>query len=195
MFLLMGIGYIVAVSVLVSEIVGGCAKRCRQFARRNSRSVLSVRRSSCTSQCDEGALSSQQRFRRIIFKRLRRDSEQPAPTIATYKNQENKNIHEGLESNDTNVGTSQIVVDQRLTEIKIEYEMNQNSNQNEKKHVETMNCGATEIRSSDSEAIAYLEVAADQSVEFISKALPNFKTLQEPEEEFGDIVKDSVTNR
>lgn len=36
MFLLMAIGYIVAGSVLFSEIVGGCAKSCRAFIRRSS---------------------------------------------------------------------------------------------------------------------------------------------------------------
>lgn len=36
MFLLMAIGYILAGSVLFSEIVGGCAKSCRAFLRRNS---------------------------------------------------------------------------------------------------------------------------------------------------------------
>lgn len=36
MFLLMGVGYLIAGGVLVSEIVGGCATRCRQFVRRNS---------------------------------------------------------------------------------------------------------------------------------------------------------------
>lgn len=36
MFLLMAVGYILAGSVLFSEIVGGCAKSCRAFIRRNS---------------------------------------------------------------------------------------------------------------------------------------------------------------
>lgn len=36
MFLLMAIGYVLAGSVLFSEIVGGCAKSCRAFIRRNS---------------------------------------------------------------------------------------------------------------------------------------------------------------
>lgn len=37
MFLLMAAGYIIAGSVLFSEIVGGCAKSCRAFLRRSSR--------------------------------------------------------------------------------------------------------------------------------------------------------------
>ena len=36
MFLLMGIGYLLGVSVLVSEVIGGCANKCRQIARRTS---------------------------------------------------------------------------------------------------------------------------------------------------------------
>lgn len=36
MFLLMAIGYVIAGSVLFSEIVGGCAKSCRAFLRRSS---------------------------------------------------------------------------------------------------------------------------------------------------------------
>lgn len=36
MFLLMGIGYLIALSVLLSEIIGGCARKCRQFIRRPS---------------------------------------------------------------------------------------------------------------------------------------------------------------
>lgn len=44
MFLLMAIGYIMAGSVLFSEIVGGCARSCRAFIRRGS--VVDDRRSS-----------------------------------------------------------------------------------------------------------------------------------------------------
>lgn len=39
MFLLMAVGYIMAGSVLFSEIVGGCAKSCRALIRRNSETV------------------------------------------------------------------------------------------------------------------------------------------------------------
>lgn len=48
MFLLMAIGYIIAGSVLVSEIVGGCVKSCRAFVRRGS--MVAVRRASIISQ-------------------------------------------------------------------------------------------------------------------------------------------------
>lgn len=37
MFLLMGIGYLFGASVLMSEVIGGCANKCRQFARRASK--------------------------------------------------------------------------------------------------------------------------------------------------------------
>lgn len=47
MFLLMGIGYVIAFSVLVSEIIGGCARKCRTFIRRPSR--ISVNSSASTN--------------------------------------------------------------------------------------------------------------------------------------------------
>lgn len=47
MFLLMAVGYIAAGSVLVSEIVGGCAKKVRAFIRRKSDTIIqTVRRTS-----------------------------------------------------------------------------------------------------------------------------------------------------
>lgn len=36
MFLLMGIGYLIGASALMSEVIGGCANRCRKIARRVS---------------------------------------------------------------------------------------------------------------------------------------------------------------
>lgn len=44
MFLLMGIGYLIGASVFISEAVGGCAKKCREIARRGSM-ALSLRSS------------------------------------------------------------------------------------------------------------------------------------------------------
>lgn len=41
MFLLMGIGYLIAGSVLMSEVIGGCANKCRKIARRVSVSMTS----------------------------------------------------------------------------------------------------------------------------------------------------------
>lgn len=49
MFLLMAIGYVLAGSVLFSEIVGGCAKSCRAFMRRSSISDSNSRRGSTFS--------------------------------------------------------------------------------------------------------------------------------------------------
>lgn len=46
MFLLMGIGYLFAGSVLISEIIGGCANKCRKIARRVSTQMSSRARSS-----------------------------------------------------------------------------------------------------------------------------------------------------
>lgn len=46
MFLLMGIGYLLAGSVLVSEIVGGCANKCREIAKRRFSFVSVSRRPS-----------------------------------------------------------------------------------------------------------------------------------------------------
>lgn len=46
MFLLMAVGYVIAGSVLFSEIVGGCAKSCRAFMRRRSVSEGGVSRGS-----------------------------------------------------------------------------------------------------------------------------------------------------
>lgn len=42
MFLLMGIGYIVAGSVLISEVIGGCANKCRKLARRASNVSIAI---------------------------------------------------------------------------------------------------------------------------------------------------------
>lgn len=43
MFLLLALGYIVAGSILISEMVGGCAKSLRQFVRRKSKAVVSFK--------------------------------------------------------------------------------------------------------------------------------------------------------
>lgn len=53
MFLLMAIGYILAGSVLFSEIVDGCARSCRAFVRRNSNVADIGRRGSEFSQSQE----------------------------------------------------------------------------------------------------------------------------------------------
>lgn len=88
MFLLMGVGYIVAGSVLFSEIVGGCAQRCRQFARRNS-TLTSIKSSfhqntsaqpSATSHSQTHLIApefqSTESRKSSIFMRFRRKSDQ-----------------------------------------------------------------------------------------------------------------------
>ena len=77
----MAIGYTVAASVLVSEVVGGCAKKCREFARRNSAALVSIGsnshpNSSVKRGSDSGQLtpSTQESFRNSIFERFRRRS-------------------------------------------------------------------------------------------------------------------------
>lgn len=42
MFLLMGIGYVIAGSVLISEAIGGCANKCRKIARRASTTTIAT---------------------------------------------------------------------------------------------------------------------------------------------------------
>lgn len=89
MFLLMGVGYIIAGSVLVSEIVGGCAQRCRQFARRNS-TITSIKSSfhpNTSAQPSAGTNASGQILSRplsrksSVFMRFRRKTD-PSQTIS-----------------------------------------------------------------------------------------------------------------
>lgn len=79
----MGIGYLVGGGVLISEIVGGCAKKCRQFARRNSKTIASFTtshnpntstRPSFESETRVLPISYQERMSRSIFNRFRRKS-------------------------------------------------------------------------------------------------------------------------
>lgn len=65
MFLLMGIGYLIAGSVLISEAIGGCANKCRKIARRASTASAAIANSFShpnsikTSQTDDpGSLAS-----------------------------------------------------------------------------------------------------------------------------------------
>lgn len=69
MFLLMAIGYVMAGSVLFSEIVGGCAKSCRAFIRRGSMVSASIRRGSTFSQSQAKTFS--EKFKRGLRRRLR----------------------------------------------------------------------------------------------------------------------------
>lgn len=73
----MGIGYIAAGAVLFSEIVGGCAIRCRNFARRNSQTLTSITQnmisSNHTDPDDKGYLTRGDQWRKLLQK-FRRDS-------------------------------------------------------------------------------------------------------------------------
>lgn len=82
MFLLMAVGYILAGSVLASEIVGGCARHCRQFVRRRSSTVISFarntsKRGSITSTAEEYAprRSFSENLRRRVSDTFRRTSD------------------------------------------------------------------------------------------------------------------------
>lgn len=84
MFLLMAVGYIIAGSVLVSEMVGGCAKTFRQFVRRQSKAIISfgrnVSRRSSVASIEDGPdppvarASFTENLRRRYSKQLRRKS-------------------------------------------------------------------------------------------------------------------------
>lgn len=72
----MGIGYIAAGSVLFSEIVGGCAIRCRNFARRNSQTLTSITANMISNNIDhenKNYLSRTDQWRKLIWK-FRKDS-------------------------------------------------------------------------------------------------------------------------
>lgn len=144
MFLLMGIGYLVAVSVLVSEIVGGCAKRCRQFARRNSKAVFpsSFRpdrsnRESFVSQSEHPTISSQEKFRRLVLRHFRRDSEQPESTVDSneYQNRPKKHSRSGsvsfMTDQSISFGVSESTVNERRTKNRRESDICQVSKQDE----------------------------------------------------------------
>lgn len=138
MFLLMGIGYLVAVSVLISEIVGGCAKRCRQFARRKSRSTFpsslhpnTSNRPSYVSQYDDPPLSSQERFRRLVLKGFRRNSEQSTSSMASTEAQDLRHRHarSGSISVSVNPGSmSPLPVNERWVKTKDEPDIDEISN-------------------------------------------------------------------
>lgn len=133
----MGVGYLIAVSVLISEIVGGCAKRCRQFARRNSRAVFSRDSDPSPSiratYSDEPPISSQEKFRRIVFRRFRRNSERPASTITPNEAPDYRKKHtrsKSISIPGTSFGVSQSTVNERR-ESKGEPDIDEVSNQNE----------------------------------------------------------------
>lgn len=103
MFLLMAIGYILAGSVLCSEIVGGCAKTCRAFIKRNSSVGDSSRRGSVISQNrfeQEDPKTFSEKLKKGIRRRLR---SKPKPEeVEQHPNEieaiENKKANESNES-------------------------------------------------------------------------------------------------
>lgn len=174
MFLLMGIGYLVAVSVLISEIVGGCAKRCRQFARRKSRSTFpsslhpnTSNRPSYVSEYDDPPLSSQEKFRRIVLKGFRRNSEQSTSSIASTEAQDLRHRHtrSGSISVAVNPGSmSPLTVNERWVKTKGEPDIDEISN-----HIE----------------IAEIVGSANGS----NQATASTKTDPSSEEKFGEMVE------
>lgn len=103
MFLLMAIGYVVAGSVLFSEIVGGCAKSCRAFLRRGSVVSDNIRRGSTFSfsqvQHDEPKTLSE-KLKRGIRRRLRPKSKpsEPEKQIEPDKKKEEGSSGETVET-------------------------------------------------------------------------------------------------
>lgn len=141
----MGIGYLIAVSVLVSEIVGGCAKRCRQFVRRNSTGKFLKRgtthpntsnRASFASSTGEKPESSQERFRRLVLSRFRRNSEQLPPTIASNEAQDHRKRHRRSESISafadpaTSSSVNQLTIDESWDKIEVESNIHEIPNHN-----------------------------------------------------------------
>lgn len=99
MFLLMAIGYILAGSVLFSEIVGGCAKSCRAFLRRNSVVSDDMRRGSSFSLSQIEAQQPKtfsDKLKRGIRRRLR---PKPKPEVEEPKDQ--NEAKEEVETNGT----------------------------------------------------------------------------------------------
>lgn len=81
MFLLMAAGYIVAGSVLVSEVVGGCAQKCRQLVDRRKCALAKLRRGSSTStkSRERSKLETiSEKLAARVFTRFRRNSEEPS---------------------------------------------------------------------------------------------------------------------
>lgn len=194
MFLLMGIGYLVAVSVLISEIVGGCAKRCRQFARRNSRTKCSSRsdpnalkRPSNASQLDEPPLSSKEKFRKIVFQTFRRNSAQPESTMASNEAQNYRKGHtrSGSISFSTNpstsFGASQSTINERWVKTNNESDIDAISN-----HNELVKCDG----SANSSNHVTADTGTHQAFTIDTQDASCFKGFTPPpEEEFGEFVE------
>lgn len=186
----MGIGYLVAVSVLVSEIVGGCAKRCRQIVRRNSMGTFlksgtaqahpnTSNRASFASSSGEKPLSSQERFRRLVLSRFRRNSEQLPTTIPSNEAQDHRKRHirsesiSALANPDTSSGVDQLTFDERWDKIEDETDIQEIRNHN----------GSAEYAGSANRSNhATANVETDQAIEIMSQDASY-------SEEFGEIVE------
>lgn len=188
MFLLMGIGYLIAVSVLVSEIVGGCAKRCRQIVRRNSMGTFlksgtahpnTSNRASFASSSGEKPLSSQERFRRLVLRSFRRNSEQLPPTIASNEAQDHRKRHvrsesiSALTNPDTSSGVNQLTFDERWDKIEDELDIHE---------IPNLNGSAEYAGSARRRNHVTANVETDQAIEFPSQNASYSK-------EFGEIVE------
>lgn len=94
MFLLMGIGYVLAGSVLFSEIVGGCANKCRAFIRRNAGSGSGSRRQSVISlNHSEQSQTFSEKLKRNLIRRLRSNAK-------SKKAKEEKELEESQKKNE-----------------------------------------------------------------------------------------------
>lgn len=116
MFLLMAIGYILAGSVLFSEIVGGCAKSCRAFIRRNSEVSDVMRRGSSFSLSQIEAQQPKtfsDKLKKGIRRRLR---SKPKPVDEAKGENEAKDENEAKEEPETNGTENQTELKQ--TELK-----------------------------------------------------------------------------
>lgn len=179
MFLLMGIGYLVAVSVLVSEIVGGCAKRCRQFARRNSKVTFgdgprTSKRISSVSQSGDIPISAQEKLRKIILNRFRRNSE-PIPR----DDSDNRRGHKRADSIFVSANPSssgQLTDDDRWNEAEGESHIDRLSIQNEMDE-----CGGSTSCSMNDEMEKAFHIEA-QSIQEANQCSPS-------PNEFGEIVQ------
>lgn len=93
MFLLMAIGYVMAGSVLFSEIVGGCAKSCRAFIRRGSVVSARMRSGSTSSQVEhEEPKSFSEKLKRGIRHRLRPKPKKPQEPKDQIEKEEAKDV-------------------------------------------------------------------------------------------------------
>lgn len=122
MFLLMAVGYIVAGSVLFSEIVGGCAKSCRAFLRRGS--VANGRRASTFSLSQvqpEEPKTFSEKLKRGIRRRLRpkaKPEKTEDPTVVEETNKDLKPAENGEPSETGEPGAPEETVKSNETGLK-----------------------------------------------------------------------------